>query len=120
VFSASFAANCCKLPLILQNTNMKRVELNSVLRRAWRTAHELPEENRLALFDEVKSELVILNEVGGAVWAKLDGKKTVGEIAAELLAEATGAPSEVAAQAQVVAFIEDMLERQAVAEEPSA
>jgi hypothetical protein len=87
---------------------------NTVLKRAWRVSHELPEENRIAFFDEAQSELVVVNALGGAVWQLLDGQLTVDELCQMLSEEVQGAPEAEQVKAQVLPFLSGLLERHAV------
>lgn len=86
---------------------------NSVLRRVWLVSHELPDEE-VAFFDEPRSELVVVNGVGGAIWQLLDGVLDVTEICQMLSEEVQGAPGPDLLEAQVIAFLQMLLERKAV------
>lgn len=64
-----------------------------VLVRVWTVAHELPEEGKLALFDATASELVILNALGAEFWSRMDGVRTLRDIAVEISGEVQEAPA---------------------------
>lgn len=91
-----------------------QVQSTSVLRRVFRVSHELPEEGRLAFFDDAQSELVVVNALGGAIWHLLDGQLSVAEIARILSEEVQSAPSVVEVEQQVRAFLQTLLDRRAV------
>ncbi len=80
-------------------------------RRPRRSPEVLAEDfdDELVLCEPVREQVVLLNEVGAAVWELCDGSVTVGEIAA-LLAGHTGADRERVA-ADVRAFVEDLVSR---------
>jgi len=70
-----------------------QVQPSSVLRRSFRVSHDLPEDDRVAFFDDARSELVIVNALGGAIWHLLDGELSVHDIAEILSREVEGAPA---------------------------
>jgi hypothetical protein len=51
--------------------------------------HDLPEEGQLIIYQDDGSKLLVLNEVGAAVYFLIDGKKSTSEIIA-FLAESFG------------------------------
>lgn len=61
---------------------------------------------------DLEDELYTLNETGRAVWKKLDGSRTVRQVAAEL-AEEFEAPLEVL-EDDVAGLLEELLKRQMV------
>ncbi len=85
-----------------------------VFQRAWRVSHELPEENKVAFFDEAQSELVVVNAMGGAIWQLLDGKLSVKEICSILETEVEGVPDRQDIEDQVQQFLSSLLERKAI------
>lgn len=91
---------------------------SDVFVRSWKTSHLLPDEGKLALFDEEKSELILLNPIGGAVWSKLDGQRTVNKIALELVEQSMDAPSHELATTQIISLLEELLVRQAISRNP--
>ena len=58
---------------------------------------------------DADDELYTLNETGQAIWAHLDGQKTLAEVAAVLAAEFNAAPGEI--EADVLGFATEMAER---------
>lgn len=88
----------------------------SVLRRVWQVSHELPEEERVAFFDEAASELVVVNALGGAIWQLLDGKSSIGELAELIAEEVQGAPEVGEVERELLAYLQQLLERGAVEE----
>lgn len=48
---------------------------------------------------DTDDELFTLNETGKAIWQRLDGHRTLGEVAGELAAEYCAAPGEIEADA---------------------
>ncbi len=91
-----------------------QVQSSSVLRRSFRVSHDLPEDDRVAFFDDGRSELVIVNALGGAIWHLLDGQLSVHDIAEILSLEVQGAPSVADVEAQVQSFLQILLDRHAV------
>jgi Coenzyme PQQ synthesis protein D (PqqD) len=87
---------------------------NSVLERAWLVSEDLDDDGQVALFDEQRSELLVLNGIGGAVWHELDGQITLGELAQALSEAVSGAPDASTVLAEVSAFAEGMLARGAL------
>jgi len=61
---------------------------------------------------DMEDELYTLNETGRAIWEKLDGRKSLREIAGELAAEFE-APRELI-ERDVVGLMEELLERKMV------
>ncbi len=58
---------------------------------------------------DADDELYTLNETGRAIWQRLDGRRPLGEIAAELTGEFE-APYEAIA-ADILGFVEEMVRR---------
>ena len=86
----------------------------SVLKRAWRVSHELPDEHKVAFFDEAQSELVVVNSLGGAIWQLLDGELSVAELSELLATEVDGAPARDEVEREVIAYLRVLVERKAV------
>jgi hypothetical protein len=63
---------------------------------------------------DLEDELYTLNETGRAIWDRLDGKKTVGDIAAELAAEFDAPRGEI--ERDVVGLANELLKRKILAE----
>ena len=88
--------------------------MNTVLSHAWAVSHELTDSGQLAFFDESRSELVVVNALGGAVWDLVDGHRSLGEIVDILLEEAPEPPIRSVAESQVLEFVRSLLARQAL------
>lgn len=58
---------------------------------------------------DAEDELYSLNETGRAIWHKLDGERTLGEVAAALALEFEASSDEL--QADVVGFVAEMTRR---------
>ena len=86
----------------------------SVLERVWLVSEDLDEEGQLALFDEQRSELLVLNGIGGAIWHELDGQISLGDLAQTLSSEIAGAPDAATVLKEMSEFAEAMLERGAL------
>lgn len=86
----------------------------SVFVRVWTVAHELADEGKLALFDETESELLVLNSLGAAVWTRLDGERSLGDLAAEIASEVQGAPSQAEVFQAIKYFLTGLLGRGAI------
>lgn len=84
----------------------------SVLKRVWNTSHELPDTDETVVFDESRSELLVLSDTGAAVWYLLDGQRSVQDIVAFMRGEADYVPEE--AERAVLSFVQTMLERGAL------
>lgn len=93
-----------------------RLTGQSVLRRVWQVSHELPEEERVAFFDEAASELVVVNAVGGAIWQLLDGESSVRELSELIAEEVQGAPDAAEVERALLGYLKALLERGAVEE----
>lgn len=61
-------------------------EMGQVPRRCAGVAHEIEATGECAIFDEAGGRLLVLNDLGAALWYLIDGARTVGEII-ELVAE---------------------------------
>jgi len=58
---------------------------------------------------DADDELYTLNETGQAIWAQLDGQRTLGEVAVALSAEFDGPADEI--EADVLGFATEMARR---------
>lgn len=63
--------------------------LSSRLVRRATLAHEVDETGEVVVFDETGNRLLMLNQIGAAVWLLIDGERTGGDIAA-LIVETLG------------------------------
>ena len=64
------------------------------------------------MFDDERSELLVLNGTAAAIWYLVDGARSLAEIAAFIRAELPDAPADT--EAAVRAFVDDMLARGAL------
>lgn len=83
--------------------------------RVWKISHELPEDGRLALFDEEESRLLVLNALGAAFWSRLDGSTTLGDIAREIAESVQGAPEPEDVLKLSQPFLNELFRRGAIA-----
>lgn len=58
---------------------------------------------------DMEDELFTLNETGRAIWERLDGRKTLGDIVAELDTEYEASPGEI--ERDVIGIAEELLQR---------
>jgi hypothetical protein len=65
---------------------------------------------------DMEDELFTLNETGRAVWAKLDGKKSLKAVAEELSVEFEAPPGEI--ERDVTGLAEELLKRKMIVEAP--
>lgn len=63
---------------------------------------------------DMEDELFTLNETGRALWAKLDGKKSLKVVAEELSAEYKAPPGEI--KKDVIGLAEELLKRKMIVE----
>jgi hypothetical protein len=68
---------------------MTDLSLASRLVRRAKLAHEVDETGEVVVFDETGNRLLMLNQVGAAVWLLIDGERTGRDIAA-LIVETLG------------------------------
>jgi hypothetical protein len=58
---------------------------------------------------DADDELYTLNPTGQAIWQKLDGQRTLGDVAAVLVSEFTASLAEI--EADVLGFVGEMIRR---------
>ena len=63
---------------------------------------------------DLEDELYTLNETGRAIWKLLDGKRTLGAIAAEIASEFEGSPEEI--ERDVAGLVDELLKRKMLME----
>jgi len=61
---------------------------------------------------DMEDELFTLNETGRAIWEKLDGKKSLKDVAEELSGEFEASPGEI--EKDVIGLLEELLKRRMV------
>lgn len=87
---------------------------SATFRRVWKVSHELPEAERMALFDADRSELVVVNALGREVWDNLDGVRSVRELVEFLRGEVESPPDQADAEREVLVFLSDLHKRGAI------
>jgi hypothetical protein len=65
---------------------------------------------------DMEDELFTLNETGRAIWARLDGKKSLQAVAEELSAEYEAPSGEI--ERDVIGLAEELLKRKMIVEAP--
>jgi hypothetical protein len=63
---------------------------------------------------DMEDELFTLNETGRAIWKRLDGKKSLKTVAAELSAEYEAPPGEI--EKDVIGLAKELLKRKMIVE----
>ena len=79
-----------------------------VARRAASIVHEVGEDGDVVVFDGRGNRLLLLNDVGAAVWLLLDGRRSVGDIARVITETLPGDPAVV--ERDVEAFLDTLVE----------
>ena len=69
--------------------------------------HEVSETGDVVIFDEAGNQLLLLNEVGAAVWLLVDGQRTVSQIA-DVILETLSAERATVEQ-DVARFVESLV-----------
>jgi hypothetical protein len=67
---------------------------------------------------DLEDEIISLNETGKAVWGKLDGKKTLKEIAEELGRDYEGDVKEI--EKAVLGIVQELVKRKVLVAAPSS
>jgi hypothetical protein len=87
------------------------VPTEAIVRRVWAVSYDLPGSEGTALFDEATSGLVLINDVGAAIWELIDGARSVAELV-KFIVEVRGNSAELAAiERDVRQFLTEMLRR---------
>ena len=94
--------------------NMKRICVPSTKIVAREIEGEIVIVPLVSGVGDLEDELYTLNETGKAIWKRLDGRKTLGAIAAELAAEFEGNPEEIARD--VAALADELVKRKMLVE----
>src|SRR5512144_2499269 len=63
---------------------------------------------------DMEDELYTLNETGRAIWGRLDGQRTLAEVAGELAGEYAAAPGEI--EADIAGLAGELLRRKMLVE----
>jgi hypothetical protein len=92
-----------------------QVSREAIFRRVWAVSYDLPGTEETALFDETSSSLLLLNDVGAAIWELIDGARSVADLV-KLIVEVRGGTAESdAIERDVTQFLAQMLERGSIA-----
>jgi len=67
---------------------------------------------------DLEDELFTLNETGKAIWAKLDGRRTLNEVISELSAEYQEEPDEI--ETDVLGLVTELARRKMLVAVPSS
>jgi len=67
---------------------------------------------------DLEDELFTLNETGKAIWAKLDGRRTLNEVISELSAEYQAEPDEI--ETDVLGLVTELARRKMLVAVPSS
>jgi hypothetical protein len=67
---------------------------------------------------DVDDDIYTLNDTGKAIWQRLDGKRTLRDVARELSAEFNCPPEEI--ERDVIGFVGELLKRRILIELPGA
>lgn len=67
---------------------------------------------------DIEDELYTLNEIGRAIWKKLDGKRTLKKLVQDLSTEYEGPLKEI--EKDVVGLVQELFKRRMVTEVPKA
>src|SRR3990172_4898546 len=65
---------------------------------------------------DAEDDLYTMNETGKAIWARLDGRRTLRAVSAELVAEFNAPPGEI--EKDVLGLINELLRRKMVVVQP--
>ena len=85
--------------------------LEAPLARRAKLAHEVDETGEVVVFDETGNRLLMLNQVGAAVWLLIDGQRTGRDIAALIVDALPGAGVELRrVEGDVQAFVASLVE----------
>jgi hypothetical protein len=90
--------------------------MNRVPRKKQAVTHEVPETGETAVCNVERGELLVLNDVGAAVWLLVDGTRTVDEIVEFVCANLDSEPTEV--DRDVRAFLGKLQEHDLIGFEP--
>lgn len=69
-------------------------------------SHEVRGTDETVLFDEAGNQLLVLNEIGAAIWLLVDNHRSIGDIT-DIVVETLDAPTEQVSM-DVIAFLEDL------------
>lgn len=90
---------------------MTDLSLASRLVRRAKLAHEVDETGEVVVFDETGNRLLMLNQIGAAVWLLIDGQRTGRDIAAMIVENLGGERVELGrVEHDVQAFVGSLIE----------
>ena len=79
----------------------------SIPTRVASVAHEVEDSGDVVVFDQKGNRLLLLNDVGAAVWLLIDGQRSVRDIA-RVIVETLSADA-AAVEADVQAFVDNLV-----------
>ncbi len=79
---------------------------NTIPRKRPALSHEVSETGEVVLFDEQGNQLLLLNQVGAAVWQLLDGARTIRQIVEVVVETLPADPAQV--EHDVIEFLKSL------------
>ena len=67
---------------------------------------------------DLEDELFTLNDTGKAIWDKIDGRRSLGEVTAELAAEYQAEPGEI--ETDVLGLVQELVKRRMLVAVPAS
>lgn len=94
---------------------MPEVDVRRVPRRKDTLTHEVTDTDEVVIYDgnDTSPQLLVLNDIAAGIWLMIDGKRSVEDIAAEILRHVEAKPETVTHD--VVAFLGELEERKLIA-----
>ena len=84
-----------------------------VPRRRTTLTHEVTDTDEVVIYDGNGPQLLVLNDIAAGVWLLIDGKRSIGDITAEILSHVEAEPETVARD--VTAFLGQLEQRKLIA-----
>ncbi len=83
-----------------------------VPRRKNTLTHEVTDTDEVVIYDGNTPTLLVLNDIAAGVWLMIDGKRSIGDITAEILSHLEAEPETVAHD--VAAFLGQLEQRKLI------
>ncbi len=83
-----------------------------VPRRKNTLTHEVTDTDEVVIYDGNTPTLLVLNDIAAGVWLMIDGKRSIGDITAEILSHVEAEPETVARD--VAAFLGQLEQRKLI------
>ncbi|MGB5702858.1 MAG: PqqD family protein [Polyangiales bacterium] len=80
--------------------------------------HEVTDTDEVVIYDGNTPQLLVLNDIAAGVWLMIDGKRSIGDITAEILSHVEAEPETVARD--VAAFLGQLEQRKLIAWEEAS